>query len=180
MDDLEKHVPENLEKFCVSVRAMVGPRGSDGEDSFDINVCSPKWLEEQVERHGFVLGRHYLFVPEYDPAKIRKIQGICCRFEKVLRRSESTLDRPSLKSGSTAGPGLTSHPFVIRSSQIHTLHAALPMFSARAKRSVYTEAKLNPATCQNQTLAARKPIPSPSNPRNDSASAERAIAQAFQ
>jgi Immunity protein 8 len=73
MDDLESHVPENLEKFCVSVRAMVGPRGGDGEDSFDINVCSPKWLEEQVERHGFVLGRHYLFVPEYDPAKIRKI-----------------------------------------------------------------------------------------------------------
>jgi immunity protein 8 of polymorphic toxin system len=71
MDDLERHVPLNLDKFCVVIRTMVGPRGSEGEESFDINVCTPKWIEEQVEKEGFVLGRGYLVVGRYDPSLIR-------------------------------------------------------------------------------------------------------------
>jgi hypothetical protein len=73
MDDLERHVPEDLHKFCVLVRAMVGPRGTEGEESFDIEVCTPEWLKEQVEREGFVLGARHLFVKTYDPVQIRTV-----------------------------------------------------------------------------------------------------------
>src|SRR6266481_7436847 len=73
MDDLEKAVPNDPERFCVVVRVMAGPRGSDGEESFDVKVCSPKWLEERVNKDGFVLGTHHLFVAEYDPAQIKRI-----------------------------------------------------------------------------------------------------------
>jgi hypothetical protein len=72
-DDLESHVPQDTQKFSVLVRAVVGPRGDEGEESFDINVCTPLWLEEQVEREGFVLGTHRLFVKTYDTAQIKEL-----------------------------------------------------------------------------------------------------------
>lgn len=72
-DHLELHVPQDPQKFCVLVRATVGPRGEDGADSFDINVCTPEWLKDQVEQEGFALGLHRLFVKTYDPAQIKKL-----------------------------------------------------------------------------------------------------------
>lgn len=72
-DDLELHRPQDSENFSILVRAMVGPRGGEGEESFDMNVCTPQWLEEQVEREGFVLGTHRLFVRTYDTAQIKKL-----------------------------------------------------------------------------------------------------------
>jgi hypothetical protein len=73
MDDLERNIPEDVENFCILVRVIVGARGTEGEESFDINVCTPKWLEEQVKREGFVLGTHRLFVKTYDSAQIKKL-----------------------------------------------------------------------------------------------------------
>jgi|SRR5689334_10316076 hypothetical protein len=73
MDDLEKHVPDDPERFCVFVVAMVGPRTGEGEESFEIAVCSPKWLEQRIESDGFAIGMHHLFVADYNPAQIRKI-----------------------------------------------------------------------------------------------------------
>ncbi len=70
---MELRVPHDTQRFCVLVRVMVGPRGGEGEESFDINVCTPQWLEEQVEREGFVLGTHRLFVKTYDTAQIKKL-----------------------------------------------------------------------------------------------------------
>ncbi len=70
---LELHVPQDPQKFCVLVRIMVGPRGGEGEESFDINVCTPRWLEEQVEREGFVFGTHRLFVKTYDSVQIKNL-----------------------------------------------------------------------------------------------------------
>jgi len=52
---------------------MVGPRGSEGEESFDVVVCTPAWLEKEVEKDGFVVGRHYLVVRAYDPGFIEKL-----------------------------------------------------------------------------------------------------------
>ena len=72
-DDLELHVPQDQQKFCVLVRAMVGPRGGGGEESFDINVCTLQWLEEQIDREGFVFGTHRLFVKTYDTLQIKKL-----------------------------------------------------------------------------------------------------------
>ena len=74
---------------------MVGPRGGGGEESFDINVCTLQWLEEQIDREGFVFGTHRLFVKTYDTLQIKKLitkfierySGACWRevAEKISR-----------------------------------------------------------------------------------------------
>ena len=73
MDDLETYSPKDPERFCVSVRAMVGPNTGEGEESFDIQVCTPKRLEEICEKQGFVVGRHHLIVCRYDVGYIKKL-----------------------------------------------------------------------------------------------------------
>jgi len=52
---------------------MYGPAGSEGEESFDILVCTPKWLNGEVERKGIVDGRHHLIVSRFDLAQIRAL-----------------------------------------------------------------------------------------------------------
>lgn len=73
MDNLQTYTPRDPECFCVSVRAMVGPKGGEGEESFDINVCTPKWLAEVCQREGFIVGRHYLILSSYDVAHIKRV-----------------------------------------------------------------------------------------------------------
>ncbi|HXZ14242.1 MAG TPA: immunity 8 family protein [Candidatus Sulfotelmatobacter sp.] len=72
VEPLELHPPAKLDCFCVWVRAMVGVRGETGQESFDIGVCAPKWLEERCQKDGFVLGRHYLVVDGYNVPFIKK------------------------------------------------------------------------------------------------------------
>ena len=73
MEPLVEFCPPDAEDFTLVIRVMVGPRGAEGEESFDIKVCSSKWLAQQVNEEGFVWGRHYLFVDHFDPARIEKI-----------------------------------------------------------------------------------------------------------
>jgi hypothetical protein len=73
MDDLAQYLPSDPESFCVSVRAMVGPEAGKGEESFDINVCTPKWLAEVCRAKGFIVGRHYLIVDQYDVVYLRRL-----------------------------------------------------------------------------------------------------------
>jgi Immunity protein 8 len=73
MDHLDLHTPKDPEHFCIAVRAMVGPEGGKGEESFDIDVCTPKWLEEACQSEGFVVGRHYLIVTKYDVTQLKSV-----------------------------------------------------------------------------------------------------------
>jgi hypothetical protein len=52
---------------------MVGPRDGEGQESFDIEVCTPAWLAKVCEKDGFVIGRHVLIVNDFEQARIRKI-----------------------------------------------------------------------------------------------------------
>lgn len=73
MDRLEQHPPNDTERFCLWVRAIVGSKGGQGEESFDIGVCTPNWLASKCQEGGFVVGRHYLIVNQYDPAYIKQV-----------------------------------------------------------------------------------------------------------
>lgn len=59
--------------FSITLRLLIGPANSAGEESFDVTVCSPAWLEKECERNGFVLGRHHLVVCNYDFAFVERI-----------------------------------------------------------------------------------------------------------
>jgi hypothetical protein len=71
--DLESFSPADPTCFSFLLQAMYGPAGSEGEESFDILVCTPKWLSDEVERKGVVDGRHHLIVSRFDLAQIRAL-----------------------------------------------------------------------------------------------------------
>ena len=55
---------------------LVGPIGEPGEESFDITVCTPHWLEKRVEHTGGpVIGRHLLVVSTVDMNQIIAFVG---------------------------------------------------------------------------------------------------------
>jgi hypothetical protein len=79
--DLENNKPEDPANFCILVQAMIGPRGSIGEESFDFLVCTPRWLEDKVGKSSYVFGRHYLILGSYDYGVLRSaVEELCNRF----------------------------------------------------------------------------------------------------
>lgn len=71
VDDLESFVPEDPNRFGILVQAMFGPEGLEGEESFDLLVCTPAWMAEEVKHAGIVIGRHYLIVNTFDLPGLR-------------------------------------------------------------------------------------------------------------
>lgn len=69
--DLESFVPEDPACFGFLLQAMFGPDGGEGEESFDILVCTPTKLAPEVESKGIVDGRHHLIVHKFDLEQIR-------------------------------------------------------------------------------------------------------------
>ena len=62
IEDLVNYLPENPESFSFLLQALVGPSDEEGEESFDIEVCTPKWLSENYKREDIIIGRHLLIV----------------------------------------------------------------------------------------------------------------------
>jgi hypothetical protein len=69
--DLESYSPTDQTCFSFLLQAMFGPEGDEGEESFDVVVCTPSWLAREVERKGIVDGRHHLIVGTFDLETIR-------------------------------------------------------------------------------------------------------------
>ena len=64
--DLRVYRPPAADSFAFLLQVIVGPEGEPGEESFDIMVCTPRWLEQNHEKGDIVIGRHLLLVFEYD------------------------------------------------------------------------------------------------------------------
>ena len=76
--DLEHGSPPDPADFGILVQAMIGPEDEEGEESFDILVCTPSWLANEVPTDGHLWGRHYLFVTRYDFAAIESaVRKLC-------------------------------------------------------------------------------------------------------
>jgi hypothetical protein len=63
--DLENYRPDDYYSFSFLLTLTVGIKGSAGGDLFDIEVCSPKWLLDNISED-VVLGRHKVFVYKCD------------------------------------------------------------------------------------------------------------------
>jgi hypothetical protein len=68
--DFLEELQQRDEVFCHWLRALVGPSGSPGEESFDFAVCSPAWLKNELERNPNVDGRYMLVFVTFDPKEI--------------------------------------------------------------------------------------------------------------
>lgn len=65
--DLPTYAPREPTNFAFLLEVMVGPSGGPGEESFDVEVCTPEALAERLDNDGGpLLGRHFLFVARYD------------------------------------------------------------------------------------------------------------------
>jgi hypothetical protein len=67
---LPDYVPDNKKSFGFLLQLFVGPADGDGHESFDVIVCTPKWLSDTHNKDEVVIGRHYLIVFEYNFARI--------------------------------------------------------------------------------------------------------------
>jgi len=78
IDSLPDFKPSDPDSFCFLLQLMVGPEFEDGEESFDIQVCTPKWILENHRREDVIIGRHYLLVMEYNYERIQQIISTFC------------------------------------------------------------------------------------------------------
>ena len=75
VDDVRKYSPPDPVNFAVLIQALIGPMGEPGAESFNIEVCTPRWLETQLDGEGAIFGRHLLVVRNYDyEAIVKKIE----------------------------------------------------------------------------------------------------------
>ncbi|CAN5183944.1 immunity 8 family protein [soil metagenome] len=81
-DPLELATIENQSNAGQWVRILVGPADGPGEESFDVNVCTPEWLRDEIERTGPMVGRHLLIVNRWDVETVsRAISGLVAKVE---------------------------------------------------------------------------------------------------
>jgi len=74
--DLRDFWPEREDCFVLQLRAMIGPRGQSSAESFDVQVCTPKWMLENCQEP--IWGRHLMVVPGYDITQIRSMVSKYC------------------------------------------------------------------------------------------------------
>jgi hypothetical protein len=58
--------PEDANDVGVLVQMIVGPATEPGEESFDVLVCTPRWIDEQVQKHGPQSGRFLYIVDSWN------------------------------------------------------------------------------------------------------------------
>ena len=80
IDNLESYSPDQPDNFSFLLQAMVGSSDGEGEESFDLVVCTPQWMIERYKSDDVLLGLHKIIVLEYD---YRRLRGF---IEKFLMR----------------------------------------------------------------------------------------------
>lgn len=71
IDDLNSFYPEDSESFSFMLRIMVGADTLSGEESFDIEILTPKWLMDNYSSDEVILGRNKMIVFEYNINRIK-------------------------------------------------------------------------------------------------------------
>lgn len=69
--DLEMFCPVDEESFSFLLQVMVGVKNKEGAESFDIVVCTPKWLLENHKKDEVLFGYQKMIVFEYDFHRIK-------------------------------------------------------------------------------------------------------------
>jgi hypothetical protein len=67
--DLESWTP-TTNNWSVLLEVLIGPKGVDAEDSFDLLIGTPEWLAEEANKTEIVDGRHTYIVTSWNWANI--------------------------------------------------------------------------------------------------------------
>ena len=70
--DLANYKPDSESDFGFLLQIIVGIKGVDSEESFDVIVCTPQWLTKHYSKNDIIFGEHHLMVFEYNYDKIKK------------------------------------------------------------------------------------------------------------
>jgi hypothetical protein len=70
IEDLYNFTPLNRDNFSFLLELMVGPDTEEGEESFNIQVCTPQWLSSNMKKEDILLGNYFLIVLEYNFERI--------------------------------------------------------------------------------------------------------------
>jgi hypothetical protein len=68
--DLKVYEPENPANFSLTLRIRIGSNEMSGADDFELGVCTPEWLLQNIWEPQW--GRHMLIVREYDYSVIER------------------------------------------------------------------------------------------------------------
>jgi hypothetical protein len=68
--DLESRDVGDPTHACELLEMYVGPQSEPGEERFQLTVCTPPALADQLRHHPFLIGRHWLFVRELHPTEV--------------------------------------------------------------------------------------------------------------
>jgi hypothetical protein len=63
--DLPAWMPEG-EDFAILIQVMAAPEDSEGEESFDLTLCTPGWITHALTTEKIMMGRHLLIVQSFD------------------------------------------------------------------------------------------------------------------
>ncbi len=77
--DLPAYEPTDPERFGFLLQIIAGPAGEDGEESFDVTVCTPSWIQENLGPTDILIGRHHLIVRRYDYQGLMRFLGDYCQ-----------------------------------------------------------------------------------------------------
>lgn len=58
--------------FCHALRAEVGVKGEEGADGFEFYVCSPEWLQMELENNSLLPGRSRLIANRFEPQAVKQ------------------------------------------------------------------------------------------------------------
>jgi Immunity protein 8 len=68
---LTEFVPDIPQNFYLSIDMTIGPDNQAGGHDYSLGVCTPRWLNHNVQKEGSIWGRHLLVVNHYDAQEIR-------------------------------------------------------------------------------------------------------------
>lgn len=80
VSDLLTYVPNEQDNFGFLLQLLIGPENEEGMESFQVIVCTTRWLEKKYQREDIIIGRHYLLVFEYN-------------YSRIVQKIESYLDQ---------------------------------------------------------------------------------------
>lgn len=48
-EGIQHYAPDDPQGFCISIQAFIGTTDDDTSDSFDVLVCTPRWLDKNLK-----------------------------------------------------------------------------------------------------------------------------------